>query len=227
MNTAKKLFLDINLIVVLFIPALFVGTVVKMNSPDCVTCGVTITTTLWFIGVLALQPVLWAKTLTSRSRVMAWGVSVAGGISVYLLAEAIGIGTFSAGAVSTGLSIGFLSNLLGQFAALFFSIAIVRKASKQTQVISAMTESKGRTIKPVSGRASNNWWRNRSKQFRAWVFGSIVWIIFVFLYALVFEPFGYDGLSYMDVEQFFQMFFIMAAPLLAGGIKYAYDKIVK
>jgi len=72
-----------------------------------------------------------------------------------------------------------------------------------------------------------SWWRNRRKGFRKWAFGSVVWIVLVLLFVVVFDPFNNGAWRYMDDEEYLKMFFVMAIPLLAGGIKYAYDRIVK
>lgn len=72
-----------------------------------------------------------------------------------------------------------------------------------------------------------SWWRSQSKSFRIWAFGSMVWIVFVLLFVLIFDPFNNDAWGYMDDDEYLKMFFVMTIPLLAGGIKYAYDRIVK
>ena len=70
------------------------------------------------------------------------------------------------------------------------------------------------------------WWRTKSKLFRLWAFGSILWLILVFLFILVFNPFG-RYLGNLDEEEILQMVFVMVIPIAAGGIKYIYDKHVK
>ena len=72
-----------------------------------------------------------------------------------------------------------------------------------------------------------NWWRRRSRGFRIWAFGSVVWVVFVLLFVIVFDPFSNGAWRYMDGGEYLKMFFVMAIPLLVGGIKYVYDRIVK
>ena len=72
MGILKKIGLDVLIIVVLFVVAVFVAGAVSMANPSCVTCGANIATTFWFGAVLALQPVLWVANIRFVSRVLAW-----------------------------------------------------------------------------------------------------------------------------------------------------------
>ena len=132
MNIVKTILLDVVLVAVLLIPAVIVGIIVKTNSSsDCMFCGVAITFTLWFIAVFALQPVLWFKGLSKKSRLTAWSIATFGGISV----EVIAMFVFTSGWMPTALSIGFLPYPLGEISALVFSVVLVRRATKHSQQI--------------------------------------------------------------------------------------------
>ena len=54
----KKVVLDVVLVILLFIISLMFGTAIKIQNPDCVTCGANMSNTFWLASVLALQPVL-------------------------------------------------------------------------------------------------------------------------------------------------------------------------
>lgn len=72
-----------------------------------------------------------------------------------------------------------------------------------------------------------NWWRRRSHNFRRWIFGSVTWVVSVYLFVAIFDPFNNGSWSYMDGDDYNKMFFTMSIPWLAGGIKYLYEKFVK
>lgn len=114
--------------------------------------------------------------------------------------------------------------------------SVSRKETTQEEVAhteSPSTTSRGASTSleietKVSSIKVNSWWRNRSSFFRIWIFVSIIWIVTVFLYLILFDPeeivysrYGLDG------REVFKLLIIMAIPLIAGGLKYVYDKIVK
>jgi hypothetical protein len=72
-----------------------------------------------------------------------------------------------------------------------------------------------------------NWWRRRTHDFRRWIFGAVTWVVLVFLFVVMFDPFNNGSWSYMDDDDYSKMYFTMSIPWLAGGIKYLYDKFVK
>jgi hypothetical protein len=71
-----------------------------------------------------------------------------------------------------------------------------------------------------------NWWRRRSHNFRRWIFGSVIWVVFVFLFVAIFDPFTNGSWYYMEDDEYNKMFFTMSIPWIAGGIKYLYEKFV-
>ena len=81
--------------------------------------------------------------------------------------------------------------------------------------------------KMQSKERSLSWWRMQSKQFRAWVFVSFVWALLVLIFVAVFDPFNAGSWGYIDEEGYLQMIVIMCIPLLAGGIMFTYNKVVK
>ena len=70
------------------------------------------------------------------------------------------------------------------------------------------------------------WWRTRTKAVRAFFFWSAVWPLLVLLYVVIFDPFNERSIWSMDYEDYLKTLFAMGIPLLAGGIKVAYDKLV-
>lgn len=73
----------------------------------------------------------------------------------------------------------------------------------------------------------SGWWRSKSRIFRIWVFSSSIWIVLVFLFVLIFDPFNNGEWRYMNGDEYTKMFFVMAIPILAGGLTYLYEKLVK
>ena len=71
-----------------------------------------------------------------------------------------------------------------------------------------------------------SWWSNKSFNFRLWAFISAIWPIMVLLFILVFDPFNNGRWKYMDSDEYTQMYFIMFLPILAGFIKWLYNKFV-
>lgn len=85
---------------------------------------------------------------------------------------------------------------------------------------STSTSRSGGFISPTRLTA---WWRNQSAQVRGWIFLSGVWIALVWIVVMIFEPFGSELYS----EEYIKLIFIMSVPLLGGGIKFTYDRVVK
>lgn len=82
-------------------------------------------------------------------------------------------------------------------------------------------------MRATSPKAGNSWWRDKSKAFRVWVFGSAVWALLVLLFFVVFDPHNYGAWEYMSGSDYLQMYCIMAMPLIGGAIKLLYDRLVK
>lgn len=106
---AKKLLLDIGLAFLLFLGAAFLAGVVSMNRPDCVTCGATVGSTVWFAGVLALQPVIWLREVGMLSRCVIWGISMLLGVACYIALEYLGARLLTSGN-GVGLNMVFYAN---------------------------------------------------------------------------------------------------------------------
>ena len=74
----------------------------------------------------------------------------------------------------------------------------------------------------------NSWWRStKSELFWLWIFGFVVWSIFVFLFVIIFDPFNYGGLGNMDKSAFIEMLYAMALPFIGGGIILLFLKYVE
>jgi hypothetical protein len=66
------------------------------------------------------------------------------------------------------------------------------------------------------------------KDVRLWVFGSGYWIVGVLLYVIIADPYNNGSWSYMDRDEYFQMFLVMLAPpLFIGSAKHIYENYIK
>ena len=73
----------------------------------------------------------------------------------------------------------------------------------------------------------SKYWSVR-KDLRLWAFGSVFWITGVFLYVIIIDPYNNSSWSYMDYNEYLQMFLVMLVPpLFVGSAKYVYEKYVK
>ena len=68
-----------------------------------------------------------------------------------------------------------------------------------------------------------DWWKRQSTALRSWIFISGVWIALVWIYVMIFEPFGHN----MYEDEYLKLGFIMCIPIAGGGIKFAYDRAVR
>ena len=73
----------------------------------------------------------------------------------------------------------------------------------------------------------SNLWHRRSKEFRAWVFGSVSWAAGTFLFVLLAEPYGVP-ISRMNIdEEILHMFGVMLIPpLFLGAVWFGYKRFV-
>lgn len=118
MKIIKKILLDVILIILLFLISLSIGTTIKMQNPECVTCGANIASTIWISTVIALQPVIWATGIIKFHRFIIWFVAVFVGGILYTAGELFGSYLLTAGQ-SIGLKTGFLSNTL------FYAVSLI------------------------------------------------------------------------------------------------------
>lgn len=73
----------------------------------------------------------------------------------------------------------------------------------------------------------SKYWSVR-KDLRLWVFGSGFWIIGVFLYVAIIDPYNNGSWKYMDDDEYFHMFLVMLIPpLFIGVAKHVYEKYIK
>ncbi len=79
-NALKKLWTAFYVAVLLFVVAAFVAGQVAMANPDCLTCGANVALTFWIMAVGAHQPVLWAKAMPFRRRLIIWLTALAVGL---------------------------------------------------------------------------------------------------------------------------------------------------
>lgn len=77
------------------------------------------------------------------------------------------------------------------------------------------------------GKAPQSWWRQQPPIVRSWIFGSIVWMAFMTLYTVYFDPFDTSGWDYMDDKEMMQFALILIAPVGIGAVCYAYQRWVK
>lgn len=132
MAILKKVLLDLGLALVLFLVAAVIAGIVKMQNPECYTCGANVGVTFWWAAFLALQPVLWAGGLTKRARVGIWSAAVGLGALAYLSLEALAASLFVSGNAGTGLSLGLAANSAFDLVALGLSIGGVVYLRKRT-----------------------------------------------------------------------------------------------
>jgi len=129
MRIFKTLLLDLLLALAWFAATAMLAGIISANSRSgCVTCGAHVSLTIWWMGVLAMQPVIWAKRLSRTQRWVYWAFSVLAGVISYLTLEVIGYAIFESGSVSGGLSVGVFSNLAGVAVAAIASLFLVRRA---------------------------------------------------------------------------------------------------
>jgi hypothetical protein len=73
----------------------------------------------------------------------------------------------------------------------------------------------------------SKYWSVR-KDLRLWVFGSGFWMVGVFLYVLIVDPYNKGSWKYMDDDEYFHMFLVMLIPpLFVGAAKHVYEKYIK
>jgi len=71
-------------------------------------------------------------------------------------------------------------------------------------------------------------WRRQSKAFRTWAFAGVCWLIGVFLFVFLMEPYGNGGLSDMEPSDFLHMLGVMLIPpLFFGGAWFGYKRFVE
>ncbi len=72
----------------------------------------------------------------------------------------------------------------------------------------------------------SKYWSVR-KDLRLWVFGSGFWVIGVFLYVVIVDPYANGSLKYMDDDEYIHVFFVMfIPPLFIGAAKHVYEKYI-
>lgn len=70
-------------------------------------------------------------------------------------------------------------------------------------------------------------WKTR-KDIRLWCFGSIYWLIGVFLFVAIFDPYNNGSWGYMNDDEWLHMFLVMLVPpIFIGSAKYVYEKHIK
>jgi len=73
----------------------------------------------------------------------------------------------------------------------------------------------------------SKYWSVR-KDLRLWVFGSGFWMVGVFLYVLIVDPYYNGSWKYMDDDEYLHMFLVMLIPpLFIGAAKHIYEKYIK
>jgi len=78
-------------------------------------------------------------------------------------------------------------------------------------------------LKNKTNAGNVNWWGSKSKEFRLWVFYSVVWMIAVLFYVIAFDPYGR-----MYEDDYLHMIFIMLSPpLLIGIARLVYNRWIK
>ena len=68
------------------------------------------------------------------------------------------------------------------------------------------------------------WWRRRSKNFRLWVFCSVIWASLLILYLIGMEPYG-SRMNDRETQEF--LFLMLVPPIFIGAVSYGYARFVK
>lgn len=99
--------------------------------------------------------------------------------------------------------------------------------SKRAADLKAERERLAPMFARLKGHARPSWWRRQPFIVRNWLFGSGVWMAFMLLYALFFDPLDTGGWKYMNDKEALQLIFILLIPVHAGAIFYIYQKWVR
>jgi hypothetical protein len=84
LNVLNKLWTAFFVAVVLFVPAVVVGTLVNMANPGCFSCGAEVASAFWMMGIGA-HPSVWAtNNLSSRRRLTIWLTAMTVGVITYI-----------------------------------------------------------------------------------------------------------------------------------------------
>ena len=127
----KKISATIGFSILVFLAASFVAHALTYGDTSCRTCGVTIMSTLFFIGMASLLSAIWLKGgATKKQRLAAFGVSVVISSFAYFAFEIIGLWAFAYGGIGVGLGVGFLSNIICVVLAVVISTRMVKRANK-------------------------------------------------------------------------------------------------
>jgi hypothetical protein len=85
MRFLKLITADVVFAALLFGASAVIAGIVKMQNPDCFTCGASVAVRFWFASVFALQPVIWVPGIKMSIRSLIWFVAVAAGSITYLV----------------------------------------------------------------------------------------------------------------------------------------------
>ena len=99
--------------------------------------------------------------------------------------------------------------------------------AKQEADWAAEKDKLAQTFSGIPGKTSASWWRRQSHAFRAWAFFSAAWAAAAYFYIAVFDPFDLGDWRWADDKDYLKAFSIIAAPLILGLAKKAYDRVVK
>ena len=144
----KKVVLDVVLVILLFIISLMLETVIKIQNPDCVTCGANMSITFWLASVAALQPALWATGINKIPRILIWLVAVCIGAIAYIVLEFIAGLLFFSG-IASALSLGVFANIGFSLLAFISSLIGVRIIKRKSSAASSIQ-------KVESGQSAEN-----------------------------------------------------------------------
>ena len=128
----KKVMIDVLFAFIFFLIALMFATAVKLQNPDCVTCGANTSITFWSAAMLSLQPVLWTSGIKKMRRFLIWLIGVLTGGIMYIILETTGAVLLGSGK-AIGLNPGFYANYVFYVAALIISLLAVRFTKRRTE----------------------------------------------------------------------------------------------
>jgi MFS family permease len=132
MSIFKKIVIDILFGFLFFLIALILATALKMQNPECATCGANISITIWWASMIALQPVLWTTGIKKKHRFLIWLIAVLIGGITYVILEIAG-GILLSSGKTFGLSLGFYANSVFYLVSLIISLLGVRFTKRKSK----------------------------------------------------------------------------------------------
>ena len=83
-----------------------------------------------------------------------------------------------------------------------------------------------KTVFESATTKQQNWWRALDPKTRAWIFATIVWIMAVFAYSYLFDPFDVGGWDDIGDEEYHRLIAVASLPIFIGLVCHAYRRWV-